>query len=51
MKKRKSKKKWAVIVGQKPRQRILPKLFTSYKQAAKEANLWSDADVKIKEIT
>ena len=50
-KRRKSKKAarnplgYGVIVGQKARQRLLPKFYVTFEAAGKEADLWSDAKV------
>jgi hypothetical protein len=40
-----SGQEWGVVVGQKDRQRLLPRIFPSKTAAGKEADLWSDATV------
>lgn len=40
-----SGQEWGVMVGQKDRQRLLPRIFPSRTAAGKEADLWSDATV------
>jgi hypothetical protein len=36
---------WGVLVGQKGRQRLIPRFYASIVVAGKEADLWSDATV------